>query len=141
MRSRLVCETRFDITRTDIRGHYRPADLPRRDRQDQWIHDHAAWLRARNQQRNFETLLQIISLRTLPDDISDPVCDHGRWSFSFWVPDITSVAWGADAVGALKYDAHGVPMIRGLGESADTDDVVHCYGPDINVWFSWDQGK
>lgn len=139
----IQCRTTFDITRTDTRGNFRQAQMPTTDRAGQTLVDNESWARSRNQQRNFETILQILSLRALPEDISDPRLDSQdhSWTFSFRIPDPASVAWGADPVGALRFDADGVPMIRGLGEQASTLDHIRCYGPEANIWFDLARGK
>ena len=143
MSQRLICHTLFDIQRTDVRGIYRVDFQPFRERQGQWITDRDTWNQARNRQRNFETLVQIISLRTLPENITDPTWDEQRrqWWFGFQVPDPASVAWGADPVGALRYDADRVPMITGLGEPGHIGAEIRSYGPDANVWFDIQHGK
>ena len=141
MSQHLICHCLCDITQTDVRGRFRPDSMPMQDRTGQWICDQDSWLRARNQQRNFETLIQIISLRTLPEAFDVPSrSDHG-WRFGFQIPTLASVAWGADPVGALKYDADGVPMITGLGEPPGLGAEIRTYGPDINVWFDVLDGK
>ena len=47
--------TQFDITPTDVKSYRRNSEL-----------DDAEWNYQRNQQRNFETILQCISLRCQP---------------------------------------------------------------------------
>jgi len=143
MSQRLICHTKFNIQRTDVRGSYRADFQPFRDRQGQWVTDRETWNHARNRQRNYETLLQIIALRTLPDEITDPQWDPDQrhWWFAFRVPDITSVAWGADPVGALRYDSDRVPMILGLGEDPAVPGELCAYGPDANIGFDLIHGK
>lgn len=85
----------------------------------------------RNCQRNFDTVIQIISLRAQPLEIATPkkhgsntnnwFGDHYRsishfWHFSFEV-DRSGVFADADqAFGALLDDAQHVPMLIGLSE-------------------------
>ena len=61
---RFVVQTFFDITATGVTGHYKPARVPFRDHAGNVITDESDWGRARNQQRNWETLTQILGLRT-----------------------------------------------------------------------------
>ena len=136
MTSTIRCSTSFDITATGIRGRLESLLLPVTDAQGTVIRDIAGLHRARNQQRNYETLLQIISLRTLPERVTQPQRHGHRWSFEFSVPHIEAVAWGADPVGALRFDAENVPMIVGLDESQVPDPRICTYGDHANVWFT-----
>ena len=137
----IECSTAFDITPTAIRGRIHTLTLPITDALGNTITDLQQLNRARNQQRNFETLVQIISLRTLPERITDPQRHGSTWHFQFDVPHIESVAWGMDPVGALRYDADNVPMILGLDESPGTDARIHVYGQLSNCWFKVLQHK
>ena len=96
-----------------------------------------AWNRARNQQRNWETINQVLSLRALPTDITDPVVieqDGLRlWQFEFSVEQPGALAADGDAVGALKQDCVGVPMITGLAENAGVDNALIV---DRNITFT-----
>ena len=79
------CCTLFDITETGITGHFKPSLIPFRDRADQHITDLATWNRSRNQQRNLETITQVLQLRTQIFDVTQPVQTKGRWQFEFTV--------------------------------------------------------
>ena len=57
-------QTFFDITATGITGHFKPAKIPFRDAAGNTITDLESWTRSRNQQRNWETITQILGLRT-----------------------------------------------------------------------------
>ena len=76
-------QTLFDITATGVTGHYRPARGPFCDRTGQEINNADTWNRARNQQRNWETLTQLISLRTQIDNVVEPVQNQEEWYFEF----------------------------------------------------------
>ena len=52
------CRTLFDITETGVTGHFKPHRIPFRDNAGQQISDQVTWDRARNQQRNLETISQ-----------------------------------------------------------------------------------
>jgi hypothetical protein len=132
--TRIKCTTVFDITATGTRGYHRSRPIPYRDQSGQDVSDDATWQRSRNQQRNWETINQVISLRTLPENISIPQRHDDVWSFEFNVPNINDVAWGADVVGALRFDANNVPMLVDL-ESRPRTQVICCYGDDANTWF------
>lgn len=80
------------------------------------------WDYSRNQQRNFETILQCVSLRATPDNISVPVYiedEDGmkRWTFSFSISHNGAFATEHDETGLLKESVFGVPMIVGLSDS------------------------
>ena len=61
---RYMCQTLFDITATGVTGHFKTTRVPYVDQAGQEIVDQATWNRSRNQQRNWETLTQILGLRT-----------------------------------------------------------------------------
>lgn len=128
MHSRICCVTTFDITNTDRRNRPRAGDLT------------AA--RQRNQQRNWETINQIISLRCLPENIQRPRHDieRGSWSFCFDLPSLSAVS-GHRPLSLLQEDCEGVPMILGLEEWSGHAPVLHSLGPDCNIWFSVEDDK
>ena len=81
------------------------------------------WNYSRNQQRNWETILQVVSLKTQAIDISNPVImtreDKKTWQFSFGIEHegiYDDGTLGGDKLGLLKQEVKGVPMIVGLGE-------------------------
>lgn len=126
--------TLIDITKTDVLDT-RP--------------DHSL---QRNQQRNWETVYQILSLRAqlmdfkylgyIEEDLSDysfGVNYHGLhriWQFEFAVErnDIYNV--DADRYGALKDDFKITPIILGLTETAAPEvPLFYVSGPDKNIYF------
>ena len=133
---RFRCLTTFDITATGITGHFKGSRVPFMDRANQEIDDISSWNRARNQQRNWETINQIISLRTSPVDITAPVTviedEKKIWEFEFTVEQPTAVQLGNDSLGALYYDCNGVPMLVNLGETDRFDGVLI---PKTNIVF------
>jgi hypothetical protein len=135
----IQCATLFDITETGVRNHTANARLPFRDQAGQDIDTETSWVRSRNQQRNWETLNQIMALRTLPENISTPMCersDQGRiWQFEFDIPDLSAVSQGDAALSLLLQDCEAVPMITGLTETADLEPALHTQEPAANIWF------
>lgn len=127
--TRINCRTLFDVTATGVRSHYRESQIPFEDAAGQHITNLDQWNRARNQQRNLETLHQIISLRTLPENISLPT-NNNAWCFEFDVPNTDALG---DDLSLLLADCAGVPMITGLGESETPGSYLQ---PNINIWFS-----
>jgi len=79
------------------------------------------WNFSRNQQRNWETILQVVSLKTQALDITNPVImtreDKKVWQFSFAIEHEDIYNDGIDKLGLLKQEVHGVPMIIGLNET------------------------
>lgn len=120
---KIRCTTLFDISKTDIsdrRGLLDQSFDPSKNKQ-------------RNQQRNFETILQIISMRSQPENVSIPVITHKNhlswgleyskkissfWHFTFDVSHSAVFFDGENELGNLFADCQSVPMITGLDESA-----------------------
>jgi hypothetical protein len=135
----IQCSTLFDITETGVRNHTANARLPFRDLAGQDITTDLEWIRSRNQQRNWETLNQIMALRTLPENISSPVCQESEqdltWQFEFDIPDLSAVSEGDAALSLLLRDCESVPMITGLAETADPGPALRTQGTAVNIWF------
>lgn len=108
---RVELSTLFDLTQTNVKGHRRNADL-----------DDETYNYKRNQQRNYETVLQCIGLRCQPLNIKGPWVfsnNEGElyWQMSFETDREQIFAKGTDPLGILKQDFNGVPMIVGLDET------------------------
>jgi hypothetical protein len=135
---KFACQTLFDITATGITGHCKTSRMPFQDRSGQIIRDEAGWNRSRNQQRNWETLTQILSLRTQLFDLTEPIQDQTgtRWMFEFETETAGVYGSEADPVAVLRADAAGVPMLRELNNDPDIDTVLVTEGPRQNIWFA-----
>jgi hypothetical protein len=133
-----VCQTLFDITATGVTGHCKSARMPFRDRAGQTINNEEAWNRSRNQQRNWETLTQILSLRTQLFLLTDPVSDltGTRWMFEFETESDGIYGPESDPVAVLRADANGVPMLRELNNDPDIENMLVTEGARQNIWFS-----
>jgi hypothetical protein len=127
-------DTYFNCTATGTTGHFRQVQLPMINRSGDTIADEAAWNRSRNQQRNFETLLQLIGLYTQPLELSTPTVDPQTqlWSFEFEIEFEGIFADSTDNLGLLKQQARNVPMITGLGEQHS---LPRQLIPDVNIFF------
>lgn len=108
---------------------------------------------ARNQQRNWETVLQVIGLRAQPHLIDGPYCDeyeidettpfgeiyYGKqkvWIFSFGVEASDVFLADGDEVGGLDQDFSKVPIICGLDETAKfLLPIFYPYGAIKNIYF------
>lgn len=120
MSHRICCYTLFDITQTGVLNRTKPVDT-----------DTDEWILKRNTQCNFDTILQVISLRSQPDVIKNPVkveitdvernkfgflfsnCEENGycWKFEFEVHHSSVFDNGIVPFGALYKDCEGVPMI------------------------------
>ena len=135
---KFMCQTLFDITATGVTGHCKASRMPFCDRSGTLITDPEAWNRARNQQRNWETLTQILSLRTQLFALTDPIPDQSgtQWMFEFETE--TDGVYGPvdDPVLILRADADGVPMLRELNNDPDIETVLITDGTRQNIWFA-----
>jgi len=131
-------QTFFDITATGITGHYKPAKVPFRDDGGNTITDLESWTRARNQQRNWETITQILGLRTQLFRLQTPVTDttNSAWMFEFETETDHIYGDDTDPVRILRSDAEGVPMIVNLNNRPELTPVLITSGPDQNIWFT-----
>jgi hypothetical protein len=133
-----ICQTLFDITATGVTGHCKLAQLPFRDLAGYKIIDQSDWNRSRNQQRNWETLTQILGLRTQLFELTYPVRDQAgtSWMFEF-ATEIDGVFGDTnDPVSVLRADAEGVPMLLDLDNRSDLLPMLRTSGPYQNIWFA-----
>jgi hypothetical protein len=133
-----ACQTLFDITATGVTGHCKQNRMPFMDHAGQHIHDVESWNRSRNQQRNWETITQILSLRTQLFALTEPIQDRTgtRWMFEFATETDGVYGDDADPVSVLCNDAAGVPMLRELNNDPDVDPFLVTTGPRQNIWFA-----
>jgi len=123
---RVECYCLFDITATGVTST-RPGN-------DQ---------RARNQQRNWDTMLQLAGMRTQIFNVEGPVLsdsadtplgtDHRVWHFSFEIEPESQWLVDGDEFWVLRHDSEGTPMITGLTESAGVEPMIRALGPAPNV--------
>ena len=112
--------TYFDCTPTGTMS-YRKIQKKKKNAVGHKINTIDDWNFSRNQQRNWETILQVVSLKTQALDITNPVImtreDKKVWQFSFGIEHEDIYNDGTDKLGLLKQEVHGVPMIIGLNET------------------------
>jgi hypothetical protein len=107
----------------------------------------------RDQQRNWETVLQVIGLRSQPQLIEGPVSaefdidelsefgemyygKHRAWIFCFGVEHEDVFLENSDPVGGLDKDFAQVPIICGLEETARFIlPIFYPYGAIKNIYF------
>lgn len=123
MRTIIRCHTLFDITSTDVLNKKRPINIPPEKVKD--------WELDRNRQNNFDTVVQIISLRTQPEEITKPIKktvdfktdnnfgflfeqeeEQSVWHFDFTIFYAGVYNDGIDELGYLYQDCDGVPMLK-----------------------------
>lgn len=129
--------TSFDCTATGVTGTFRADKLPQSLRTGGAVHDYLGWTRARNQQRNWETLTQIMQLRSQIEAVTDPQRDEttNLWSFTFAIERDDVYRRDQDPLGCLLDDCGNVPIVIGLGETPGCADTVTAQGPEQNIWF------
>jgi len=137
-RMKILCRTFFDCTFTGVTGHYRASEIPFQDRAGKTIKNQQDWNRSRNQQRNWETLLQIIGLRTQPQDLTIPTYKDGIWEFEFKSESesVFEIHGNPDTLAGLKSDCEGVPMMLNLQEQPSLASTITTEGDNQNIWFS-----
>ena len=133
----ILCRTLFDCTCTGITGHFRSSQVPYPDRTGRLINTIADWNRSRNQHRNWETIMQMISLRAQPTIVQEPVCEEGVWQFEFSVetPGVYSTNNDVNNLDGLLNECAGIPMVVGLDETGAIEPSLTVAGPNQNLWF------
>lgn len=141
---KIRCRTLFDITNTNQSNRRGLLENePDRDA-----------VKQRMQQANFETILQVISLRSQPENITQPQktttalgknSDWGRayhtkkpincWEFEFTVNYKQVFANEQGKLGALLQDCRGVPMIKDLGEWTCIENTLNTSDDLRNIIF------
>lgn len=132
---RFICKTLFDITATGVTGHFKSSRVPFNDLSGNMIKDEVSWNCARNQQRNLETITQLISLRTHITELKPLEKENNIWSFEFEVE--TPYAFGSEEnpTELLLSDSAGVPMLIGLANNDDLLPLLIVDGDKQNIWF------
>jgi hypothetical protein len=135
---KVLCRTLFDCTHTGVTGHLRPQQLPFVTKTGLVIDTPEQWNRSRNQQRNWESLLQIVSLRTQPMNVVPPTKHTDGWHFAFEVEaeGVLSSEFGSSDLAGLVADCEAVPMVTGLDEAEVVTATLHAQGTNQNIWFS-----
>jgi len=128
---KIRCTTLVDITNTGVKNRFYERRMPFVDSTGKTIDTNIALHQARAQQCNWETVNQLISLRTLTSDISDPIEKDLVWRFEFEIADPASIATQKNPVGLLIEDCNGVPVLP-TNKSAIT---TFKTGLNSNIWF------
>jgi hypothetical protein len=133
---RFFCKTLFDITATGVTGHYKSSRVPFKDLAGTEIINETTWNRSRNQQRNWETLTQLIGLRTQIAKLARPEQIDKMWSFEFEVDAPYVFGPEENPTEMLISDCNGVPMLVNLENKSNLDPYLIIDGVIQNIWFS-----
>ena len=140
---KIDCYCLFDITTTGVSNQQRNTEFPFHTRYGQTVSDMQMLSKARNQQRNYDTLLQLIGMRTQMFEITPaalanadrPVFqEHDMvWYFSFAIEPEAQWLVDGDEFWILKNDSEGTPMLVGLDERSGLDPWIVTQGPKTNT--------
>lgn len=136
------CDTLFDITQTGV--------ISRRNANT----NDPNWILKRNQQCNLDTIIQAISLRSQPENITYPIKNmlifnnkHNfgnafvgneqipYWSFEFEINYTNVFHDGHTELGLLYNDCNNVPMIKCGTEWADLIGYLNTTADNRNIYF------
>jgi hypothetical protein len=123
MSYRIRCYTLFDITKTGVLNRKAPSTYS--------ADELKVWEHRRNTQANYDTILQVISLRSQPEENTDTTEkiinfkefsnfgflfddeeDKKCWHFDFTILHTKVFYDGIDELGSLLGDANGVPIVK-----------------------------
>lgn len=121
MSQHIKIHTDFDITNTGVVRNFKEGVLPQKV-DGKMINSKEEWIKCRRQQANWETLIQIISLRTQPLNIRTKV-NEADWTLEFDVAYIDVFRKNGDPLGLLKEDIANVPLLTDLDETKDLEGV------------------
>jgi hypothetical protein len=133
---RFSCKTLFDITATGVTGHYKSSRVPFKDLAGTDITNELTWNRSRNQQRNWETLTQLIGLRTQIAKLDSPTQVDKIWNFEFEVDATYVFGSEENPTELLLSDCNGVPMLVNLENKVDLEPFLIVNGVTQNIWFN-----
>lgn len=147
MSYKIRCHTLFDITKTGVLNRRLPSGIS----EEQAI----KLERDRKTQCNFDTIIQVISLRSQPEDITAPInyktllTEIGKFGFLYEDIDVEQNCWmfdfsivhsnvfnnGIHELGSLFQDCNGVPMIK-VGNEFDKLSNFLDSSPELrNIYF------
>ena len=146
--TKVECYCLFDISATGVTGHIKNMVFPMVTKTGLTINDQRELSNARNRQRNFDTILQLLGLRTQIFNITEPVLiendstrfnNHNKyWMFSFEIEPQAQWSVDGDDFWMLKQDSDGTPMIVGLGEEQGLNPVIDATSDNPNIIYYHD---
>lgn len=151
---KVECLCLFDITATAINGHQRNIEYPYTSRNGTVINTEQELARARNQQRNLDTILQLLGMRTQIFEITEPTLitdippefawagkDVQVWSFTFEIEPQSQWTVDNDDFWVLKNDSEGTPMLTGLTENVSLEQWLVTQGNNVNIIYHAQENK
>lgn len=114
--------TKFDITHTNVVRKPKQETFPIKAN-GCLFKTNDEWVKARKQQSNWETLMQIVSLRTQPLNIKSYKKDN-EWVLEFDIEFDEVFTKDGDDLKLLKDDCENVPMIVGLNEDRGLRPII-----------------
>lgn len=147
---KIECYCLFDITHTGITGQVKNILFPHTTRTNVVINNNRELTMARNKQRNFDTLLQLIGMRTQIFDISTPelitdtkIFENADrcWRFEFEIEPQAQWTVDGDDFWVLKQDSDGTPMIVDLDESPGLGSIIDATGKKPNILYCYAKNK
>lgn len=146
-----TCFTLFDITNTGVVMPFNPDITSFIDTAGQPVLNEKTWERSRNQQRNWDTIVQAVSMRAQPVVLQSPKIIEvdatnynfspiysGKikvWTFKFGIETKDAYRKRNDPVGALADDCHFTPLSTGLNESVTIFPECISTTNQINTYF------
>ena len=147
---RIKCYTLYDITQTNVNFRKKNTEIVPEDE-----------MKKRSQQSNFETILQIINMRSQPEEISESeltviniddlknfnfgylyeksynktISKINVWSFTFSVDHADVFNNGINDLGSLSDDCNQVPMILKLEETFKLSNQMNISDEQRNIYF------
>jgi hypothetical protein len=147
---RIKCYTLYDITQTNVNFRKKNTEIVPADE-----------MKKRSQQSNFETILQIINMRSQPEEISNSeltviniddlkdfnfgylyeksynktISKINVWSFTFSVDHADVFNNGINDLGSLSDDCNQVPMILRLEETFKLSNQMTISDEQRNIYF------
>jgi len=149
----IVCYSLIDITKTGIVSNFKPSAPDFIDDANQVIDDEISWSRSRNQQRNFETIIQTIGLKSQITHLQVPIDNlvdlqelgcfgksfKGKrkvWTFTFAVEHIDVYKKDGESLLLLPADVNLIPCILDLTETAKIKyPIFQSFGNNKNIHF------
>ena len=139
----------IDITNTGVFGDYKKSSSFF-DNAHQIVNDKISWERSRNQQRNWDTLVQLISMITQPIILQQSKLlqeenlkkyhfgysgKSNVWQFSITSEHVDIFDSPLVVGGRLKEICHKIPIITGLLESIDFEISMFDTTNNVNLYF------
>jgi len=133
MLQHIIITTDIDITNTGVVRSYKEGSLPSTI-SNRVISTKEQWIQCRRQQSNWETFIQVISLRAQPLNLRTVIKDN-EWMIEFDIEHIDVFKIGYDKLAQLKSDFALVPVLTGLREHTELDQFIIVDGTKQNIRF------